>query len=184
MLERFPWSFMFNPARMKEIVEEVKAMGIDPSEKKFLRATFVLRSMSKSTLEKKIGIFKQWGWCDQDILEAFRKHPSSMAISEENFVAIMKFLVNKIGLSSHLIAKQPALFGRSLEKRIIPRALFAQELLSLGLIKDFKLSTLFITSEKKFLMMFVHRHHKKAPELLKLYGEKVKYSRKMISELI
>ncbi|XWS14048.1 hypothetical protein CRYUN_Cryun36dG0090300 [Craigia yunnanensis] len=81
-----------------------------------------------------------------------------MNISEEKIVAIMDFLVNKMGFQSLLIANQPSVLTRSFEKRIVPRGLFAQDLLSKGLIKNFILSSVFDASEKVFLQWFVNKY--------------------------
>ncbi|XVF62624.1 hypothetical protein PTKIN_Ptkin09bG0023300 [Pterospermum kingtungense] len=179
IFHRKPRTFMFNPVRFKEVVEEVKRMGIPSDRKKFLEAIFALRSMSKSTLENKFAVYRRWAWSDQEILEAFRKYPTCMTVSEEKIMAIMNFLVNKMGYSTTLVAKQPSILHRSLKRRIVPRALFAQELLSQGLITDIKLSVLFDTTEEVFLKRFVNRHADRAPELLKLYEEKQNTSEKM-----
>ncbi|MBA0849973.1 hypothetical protein Goshw_023592 [Gossypium schwendimanii] len=132
LLNRQPRSLLYNPVRLKEIVEEVKGMGIDSSTTKFLAAVIALTSMSKSTLEKKFDVYRRWGWSDQEIREAFQRYPSCVTASEGKIMAIMDFLVNKMGYHSNLVAKQPSIFSQSLEKRIVPRALFARELLSLG----------------------------------------------------
>ncbi|XP_022761220.1 transcription termination factor MTERF8, chloroplastic-like [Durio zibethinus] len=178
MLHRHPRSFICDPARFKEIVEEIKRMGFDSSRLKFVYAAIALRSMSKSTLEKKFDVYRRWGWSDQEIFEAFQKHPSCMRVSEVKIMAIMDFLVNKMGFNSTFVAKQSSILSHSLEKRIVPRALFVQEFLSQGLVNDLKLSVLFDTSEKVFLRIFVNRHSNEAPELLKLYEEKLNISRK------
>ncbi|TYI95845.1 hypothetical protein E1A91_D01G027400v1 [Gossypium mustelinum] len=178
VLNRQPRSLLYDPVRLKEIVEEVKRMGIGSSRMKFLVAVQAFRSMSKSTLEKKIDVYRRWGWSDQEINEAFGRYPLCMTVSEEKTMAIMDFLVNKMGYSSTLIAKEPCLVTRSLEKRIIPRAVFARELISQGLVNEFKLSTLFETSEKVFIRMYIDRFVNEAPELLKLYKEKLKISEK------
>ncbi|MFQ6666307.1 hypothetical protein Gotur_032706, partial [Gossypium turneri] len=175
LLNRHPRTFLYSPVRLKEIVEEVKGMGIDSSTKKFLVAVLALRSMSKSTLEKKFDVYRRWGWSDQEIREAFQRYPPCIAVSEDKIMAIMDFLVNKMGYNSTLIAKQSSVLSRSL-RIIVPRALFAQELLSQGLVNDLKLSVLFDTSEKVFIRMFVDRFVNKAPDLLKLYKEKLKIS--------
>ncbi|KAE8714430.1 hypothetical protein F3Y22_tig00110197pilonHSYRG00002 [Hibiscus syriacus] len=44
------------------------------------------------------------------------------------------------------------------------------------LIKDFSLSTLYVTPEKVFIEKFVNQHEDRAPELLKLYEEKVEFA--------
>ncbi|XP_016724266.1 transcription termination factor MTERF15, mitochondrial isoform X2 [Gossypium hirsutum] len=177
-LHRKPRTLMFNPVRLEEIVEEVKRMGIDSSRKKFLVAVYAFRSMSKSTLEKKIDVYRRWGWSDQAINEAFRRYPMCMTVSEDKIMSTMDFLVNKMGYSLTRIAKQPSFLTRSLEKRIMPRALFARELISQGLVNEFKLSVLFDASEKVFIRMYIDRFVNKAPELLKLYREKLKISGK------
>ncbi|XP_012453045.2 uncharacterized protein LOC105775041 [Gossypium raimondii] len=179
LLNRHPRTFLYSPVRLKEIVEEVKGMGIDSSTKKFLVAVLALRSMSKSTLEKKFDVYRRWGWSDQEIREAFQRYPPCIAVSEDKIMAIMDFLVNKMGYNSTLIAKQSSVLSRSL-RIIVPRALFAQELLSQGLVNDLKLSVLFDTSEKVFIRMFVDRFVNKAPDLLKLYKEKLKISEKKL----
>ncbi|XVE82096.1 hypothetical protein DITRI_Ditri15bG0119600 [Diplodiscus trichospermus] len=169
-----PRMLMFGSVvRFKEIVEEVKRMGIDSSKMKFLVAIVALRSMSKSTLEKKFDIYRRWGWSDQEICEAFRKYPRCLTVSEDKIMAVMDFLVNKMGFDSTLVAKKSSVLLQSLEKRIVPRALFALELLSRGLVNDFTLSVLFDTSEEVFLRILVNRHADKALELLKLYEQKL-----------
>ncbi|XVE82105.1 hypothetical protein DITRI_Ditri15bG0120500 [Diplodiscus trichospermus] len=105
MLFRQPRALMFNSVRLKEVVEEVKRMGIDSSRNKFVGAAFALRSMCKSTLEKKFDIYRRWGWSDQEIREAFIKHPVCLKVSEDKIMAIMDFLVNKMGFDSTLVAK-------------------------------------------------------------------------------
>ncbi|PPE02316.1 hypothetical protein GOBAR_DD00650 [Gossypium barbadense] len=179
LLNRHPRIFLYNPVLLKEIVEEVKGMGINSSRKKFLAAVHALTSMSKSTLEKKFDVYRRWGWSDQEIHEAFQRYPSCITASEDKIMAIMDFLVNKMGYNSTLIAKQSSVLSRSL-RIIVPRALFAQELLSQGLVNDLKLSVLFDTSEKVFIRMFVDRFVNKAPDLLKLYKEKLKISEKKL----
>ncbi|XP_022760525.1 transcription termination factor MTERF6, chloroplastic/mitochondrial-like [Durio zibethinus] len=173
MFNYHPRSFVMHPDRFKEIVKEVKEMGFNPLLLKFLLAVIMFRKVSKPAMERKFDVYKKWGWSEQEIWEAFRKYPGVLEASKEKIAAIMDFLVNKMGFQSLLIANQPSIFGRSLEKVIVPRGLFAQDLLSKGLIKDFRLSALFGTSEKVFVQKFVNQYEDKAPELLKLYKEKM-----------
>ncbi|XVE65640.1 hypothetical protein DITRI_Ditri08aG0016400 [Diplodiscus trichospermus] len=168
-----PKSFVVLPDRFKEIVKEVKEIGFNPLLVKFILAVIMFRKVSKPAMERKFDVYKEWGWSEQEIWEAFRKHPGTLEASKEKIAAIMDFLVNKMGFKSLVIAKHPTIFGRSLEKRIVPRGLFARELLSKGLIKNFGFSALFDTSEKQFVERFIDQYEDKAPELLKLYKEKM-----------
>ncbi|MBA0780315.1 hypothetical protein Gotri_004431 [Gossypium trilobum] len=168
-----PRSFVVNPDTFKEIVKEVKEMGFDPLLPKFLFAVVVFRKISKPAIERKFEVYKKWGWSEKEIWEAFRLYPGVMESSEVKIAGIMDFLVNEMGFESLLLANQPFVLARSLEKRIVPRGLFAQDLLSKGLIKSFGLSALFNTSEKVFVERFVNRYEDKAAELLSLYKEKM-----------
>ncbi|KAB2062795.1 hypothetical protein ES319_A10G175200v1 [Gossypium barbadense] len=145
-------------------------MGFDPLLPKFLFAVVVFRKISKPAIERKFEVYKKWGWSEKEIWEAFRRYPG--IVLEEKIAGIMDFLVNEMGFESSLLANQPFLLARSLEKRIVPRGLFAQDLLSQGLIKSFGLSALFNTSEMVFVERFVNRYEDKAAELLSLYKEK------------
>ncbi|XVF62623.1 hypothetical protein PTKIN_Ptkin09bG0023200 [Pterospermum kingtungense] len=167
-----PRCFVAKTDRFKGIVEEVKEMGFNPLLIKFLQAVIILKKVTKPALDKKFDVYKKWGWSEPEIWEAFRRYPSVMESSAEKIMTIMDFLVNEMGFESSFIAKHPSLFARSFEKRILPRGLFAQDLLSKGLIKNFEFS-LFHSSEKVFIQRFVNRYECEHPELLMLYNEKL-----------
>ncbi|KAL5541819.1 hypothetical protein UlMin_009529 [Ulmus minor] len=171
-------TFISSSVRFREIVEEVKEMGFNVSQRNFLLAMSVFRAMKKSTWEKKVGVFMKWGWSEEDVYKAFKRNPWCMMASEEKIVAYMDFFTNKMGWKAELLAKRPAFLTLSLKKRVIPRALVFEVLLSKGLVKkDLSPRKLFDTTEKKFLQTFVLRYEKEAPELLKLYKKKLALSK-------
>ena len=47
--------------------------------------------MTKSTWDKKVDTYKKWGWTDDEILAAFKKHTWCMMVSEEKMTAVMDF---------------------------------------------------------------------------------------------
>ena len=96
----------------------------------------------------------------------------------DKIMAIMDFLVNKMDMESSAIANRPDVIVHSMEKRLIPRAAVFHFLLSKGLInrKDTNLISLFKVSEKTFLQRFVNSYEE-APQLLKLYREKLGISK-------
>ncbi|KAA8527475.1 hypothetical protein F0562_034810 [Nyssa sinensis] len=152
LLTQQPRAFMTNTDNFKKIVEEVKKMGFDPLRVKFVIAIYALRAMSKSVWKKKMEVFKKWGLSEDEVLVAFGKHPWCMITSEDKIMRVMDFFVNKMGWDSSIVAKRPVLLSLSLEKRIIPRYLVYQVLLSKGLIKkDFNLVTMLVCPEKVFL---------------------------------
>ena len=175
LLSIHPRALMVKQSHFRKVLEEVKEMGFDPSKKAFSAAVYGLRGMSKTTWERKINVFKSWGWSEEDIRLACLKLPWTMMRSKDKIMAGMDFFVNRMGMRSSIIAHYPILLGLSLEKRIIPRYSVVQILLSKGLIKkDFSLSAVFNSTEQAFLDKFVNVFKEEAPQLLNLYHEMVK----------
>ncbi|XP_059654580.1 uncharacterized protein LOC132301334 [Cornus florida] len=173
-----PRAFVCSTDRSKEIVEEAKKMGFNPENVTFALAVNALRAMSKSTWEKKVEVYKKWGLSEEEILVAFKKTPWCMVVSEEKIMAIMDFFVNKMGLESSIVVRYPGLITQSLKRKIIPRCLVYEILLSKGLIKkDFGLNLMFVSTESYFLQKYVKKYEEEAPELLKLYQEKLNLSK-------
>ncbi|KAL6344047.1 hypothetical protein AAG906_027820 [Vitis piasezkii] len=121
LLMNQPMAFMVRPNLFRENLEEVKKMGFNPSQMKFVIAIQAIRAGGKSSWERKIDIYKRWGWSEEEILLAFTKSPWCMIYSEDKIMATMDFFVNKMGRESSSIARRPQLISPSLEKRIIPR---------------------------------------------------------------
>ena len=166
--------FMVRPNLFRKNLEEVKKMGLNPSLMNFVVAVKAIRGW-----ERKIDLYKRWGWSEEDIRLAFVKSPWIMIYSADKIMEKMDFFVNEMGRDSSLIAHRPILLGFSLEKRIIPRHSVAQVLLSKGLInEDFSLTILFESSEMKFLRKFVYPYKDEAPQLFNLYQEKLNLSKK------
>ncbi|KAK6254532.1 Transcription termination factor [Theobroma cacao] len=173
LLHWLPKAFFRAPVQVKENAEKLKGMGFNPERVIYLVAVYALGSLSKSTLEKKFDTFKKCGWSEEEVLEAFRRYPLIMTISEDKIMAVMDFLMSKMGFEVSSLAKYPRILAMSLEKRLVPRGLFAQDLLSKGLLEEkIRLPKLFESSKELFLNRFVYAYGEKAPELLKLYEEK------------
>ncbi|GMJ14069.1 hypothetical protein like AT5G07900 [Hibiscus trionum] len=172
-----PSTFVSSPDKFKFMVEEAKELGLNPSKPVFMVALFAISSMSKETWKRKIEVFKKLGWSEEEIFEAFQRYPSFIRLSEDKFMVTMDFLVNKMGFPSNLIAKRPRILLMSIEKKIVPRGLFALDLLSKGVIKRINLHALFETSDHAFIEKFINRHKEEASQLLKLFHEKLDLSK-------
>ncbi|KAK8984040.1 hypothetical protein V6N11_029369 [Hibiscus sabdariffa] len=173
-----PSTYVSSPNKFKVMVEEAKELGLNPSKPVFMVALFAMSSMSKATWERKIEAFKKLGWSEELVFEAFQRYPSFIRLSEDKFMVTMDFLVNKMGFPSYRIAKRPRILLMSIEKKIVPRGLFALDLLSKGVIKSINFHALFETSDHAFIEKFINRHKAEASQLLKLYHEKLDLSKK------
>ncbi|OMO95360.1 Mitochodrial transcription termination factor-related protein [Corchorus olitorius] len=152
----YPNAFVTSSDYFKEIVKKVKERGFNPLEWKYLYAVVVLRQNSKSNWESKFDVYKKWGLSEKQIWEAFLKYPCVMAASEDKIAKTMEFLINTMGIEPSAIANQGGVFRQSLERNIVPRGLFVQDLISNGIAIKFTLSSLFDISEQRFLKRFVY----------------------------
>ncbi|GAV74910.1 mTERF domain-containing protein, partial [Cephalotus follicularis] len=164
--------------RFSEVVKEVKSMGFNPLSPMFVVATRAVAELSKSTRERKIDIYKRWGWSKEEVLVAFGKHPMMFRISEIKIMRGMDFFVNKMGWESIYMAKYPYLLGLSMEKRILPRCSVIQILYSKGLISRSNFAYPLVISEEMFLQNYVTPYEDQVPHLVKLYQEKMDLSNK------
>ncbi|KDP26009.1 hypothetical protein JCGZ_21042 [Jatropha curcas] len=147
-------------------------MGLNPLVLNFVVAIHAIRGFSKSTWEKKIDIYKKWGWSKEESIMAFGKHPWCMMASEKKIMAMMDFYINKMGQDSSYIAQSPVLLSLSLEKRVMPRCSVLKFLWSKRLIRPANLLWPLLISEERFLCKFVTPYEEEAPHLLKLYQQK------------
>ncbi|KAJ4829045.1 hypothetical protein Tsubulata_031704 [Turnera subulata] len=172
------WLFLSAPqllsflGRLKQIFEEVKKMGFDPSKFSFVLALKAVSSHSKSSWEKKVVIYKSFGWSEEEFLVMFKKYPLCMTYSETKLRGLLDFYVNTLGWEPSDIVRYPAILGLSFEKRIIVRDSVIQFLLSKGLIEKVAYSPrVFLFTEESFLNKYVNCYED-ADKLLKLYRQK------------
>ncbi|KAK9135122.1 hypothetical protein Syun_014452 [Stephania yunnanensis] len=158
-----------NDDRFEELVRNVSEMGFDPSSPLFVYAVDVLSGMKRNTLEAKIQLFKSHGWSEDEIASAIRRQPFCVSLSEEKLDKGLDFFMNKLKWKPSEFMKYSYLLGLSLEKRVIPRWMVIQCLLSKCLIKDVKISSVLLLTEAKFLQKFLVKYESEAPEILKLY---------------
>ncbi|KAK6913797.1 Transcription termination factor, mitochondrial/chloroplastic [Dillenia turbinata] len=170
-----PRVLMTNNDSFKDIVENVEKMGFNPLRLKFVLAIHAKRAMNVSTWERKIEVYKKWGWSEEDVLVAFGKHPWCLMASEDKITRVMDFLVNEIGFESSSIVKRPAIFTLSLDKRIVPRCSIIQILVSRGVLKmNSGFLRMLDISEKDFLERVSNCCKEDATELVKMYHEKLR----------
>ncbi|XP_077247617.1 uncharacterized protein LOC143887414 [Tasmannia lanceolata] len=156
-----------------EVVMEVKEMGFDPASSLFVVAVIALSVMSKPTWERKSEVFRSFGWSDDEILSAFKKQPWYMITSEKKVKKVMDFFVHKMDRNPSFLSRHPNLLLLSLEKRIRPRCMVLQVLVSKDILeKDFNLSTILILSEKEFMVNYVTKNEERVPEILSAYQGK------------
>lgn len=155
----------------KEIVSEIVGMGFNP-----LKTAFVTAMHSRTgkgnihVWERCYETYSNWGWSQDDINMAFRKHPNCMLLSEKKISRFLDFVVNKMRRDSRSIARVPYIIFYSMEKRIIPRYSVLHHLFLNGFVKEnWSLATVMCPAEEKFLENYVKHYLKELPQLLCIY---------------
>ncbi|XP_011651042.1 transcription termination factor MTERF6, chloroplastic/mitochondrial-like isoform X2 [Cucumis sativus] len=173
-LQRHPKLFSTSPIRFKEIVERVTEMGFNPQRLLFVVAVSAMQSITKSTWNKKVEVYRKWGLSEEELSLAFRKNPLCITFSEDKINGGMDFFVNKIGCEPSFVARRTLLISLSLKKRLFPRGFVYQVLLSKGLIRKHEyLFLLFESPEKRFIEKIINPHKEQIPGLLKMYKQKL-----------
>ncbi|MED6182268.1 hypothetical protein PIB30_027109 [Stylosanthes scabra] len=172
LLRQWPWLISFNSESIKRTVEEVIELGIDPQRANFVPALYA-KLLPKSTWDKKVEFYKKFGLTDDDIRKAFVKHSFCMMLSEQKIEATMEFFVKELGWEPADVAQYPVLLALNLDKRVVPRAAVVKILISNGVIKSGRHLSAYTAKEEAFLEKYVNRFKDQAPELLKLYREKM-----------
>ncbi|OVA02269.1 Mitochodrial transcription termination factor-related [Macleaya cordata] len=172
-----PRSLTQNIHRFKEIVEMVKKIGFDPLSPMFSHAVRAIAGMSKSSWERKLMVYREYGWTDKDILFAFKKQPYCMIISEEKIRRGVEFFLEKLKWKPAEILFSPNLLALSLEKRIVPRCAVLKILYSKGIIrKKVNLCTVLKYAERDFLEKYVIKYQETIPEVLKAYKVGIEFA--------
>ncbi|KAL2339055.1 hypothetical protein Fmac_013501 [Flemingia macrophylla] len=158
---------------LKTVIHEVKLLGFDPSKLGFTVALLAKRAVSKSLWDAKVDAFRRWGWSEDEVLAAFRNQPSVMLRSMDKINGVLAFWMGRLGWDHSALVASPTLFSYSLEKRVIPRALVVQHLISRGLIKKgASLVTPFSMTDEAFLQKYVKCFEDETSTLLELYQGK------------
>ncbi|WCJ18923.1 Mitochondrial transcription termination factor family protein [Euphorbia peplus] len=114
-------NFIINPEMFKLIVKRVDEMGVDRESKKFLGAVRVMGSMSRKNWELKLKLFRDLGFSEKNISNAFRVSPQAFGVSERKIKEVMQLLLSVEEFSISDVVCNPVLLTYSVEKRFQPR---------------------------------------------------------------
>ncbi|KAK7348219.1 hypothetical protein VNO80_22769 [Phaseolus coccineus] len=164
------WPSILCTYNLSHTVSELKEMGFETSTSTFAVAMLARRTVNKAKWDDKVEVFKKWGWSEEHVLVAFKKHPYCMLTAREKTDAVFSFWVEVLGYNSLELLKYPVIFQLSLPKRIVPRSLVLRFLAKEGLRKKGASNcTPILVTENAFLNKFVNCFEKHSSQLLKMY---------------
>ncbi|RXI05210.1 hypothetical protein DVH24_006467 [Malus domestica] len=163
LLAYHPKVFMRKPKELGGLVDEVKQMGFNLQKSNSVIAIYALCGNNRSVWNRSRQLYKRWGWSEDDVLSAFRRHPRCMTMSEKKLMLAMDFLVN---------VRDGVVLKNDCKTATGPPLQFGEEVGSKG-IENLSLYSLLVPAEKYFLERFVARYINEVPQLLSVYQGKV-----------
>ncbi|XP_060197927.1 transcription termination factor MTERF4, chloroplastic-like isoform X2 [Lycium barbarum] len=171
IFNRHPRFLLNNPEWLESAVNRLeKNFHMSRESGMFLHGIVVLGSLDESKLQRKLGIFRSFGWSDSDICKMVRKLPYCLASSETEIRITLKFFMNELGYEPSYLASHATLLKHSLEKRIRPRNEILKFLKENQLItRNLSLYTVVKHTELQFLKKYVLPFRAEMPEAYDLY---------------
>ncbi|XP_071731992.1 transcription termination factor MTEF18, mitochondrial-like [Rutidosis leptorrhynchoides] len=148
-----PEKLMVSPKLLESKMSYVEEkLGISRDLPSFIHAVSVTLYCTDSDIEKKMQIFKSFGWSDSEIAMLFRNQPYCLNKSDGNLVEKLEYYMNEIGYTPLYLISCNSFFTFSLKKRVIPRNKMLSILKEKALVNEKpNLITIVSWSEQKFL---------------------------------
>ncbi|CAL5037653.1 unnamed protein product [Urochloa decumbens] len=156
---------------VREAVTHIDKIGVPRSSRMFYYALMSFAIPNKEKLANKFAILEMYGWSKEDVLEAVRKMPGILTMSDDRLRRNVEFLTRDVELETHYIAQRPVLIKYSLERRLLPRHCLIKVLKEKGLL-DAEFGFYYVASltEKKFCNKFIGPYKEKVPGLATIYA--------------
>jgi mTERF domain-containing protein len=151
-----------------ETFAAMKELGVSPSHGIFPHAFAVLARMYPSGWKRKMDNYLSLGWTEDQVKQAFVRHPYCISVSADKVRLIWHFFADKLGWSPEYVSASPMVFSLSYEKRLLPRYRVLDILVSKGHIRSIRIAHL-ILGEKKFVEKYVTSYMETIPQVLEAY---------------
>jgi len=145
-------------------------LGFKKGTKMFALALRAILGLGEENLNRRRQFLISFGFSENQISGLCRRKPSILRIREEKVKRNVDFVVNIVGLPLADLVKYPNLFGYRVETRMIPRYRVMKALKSMHVqVPKEKESSIFISTEKRFLEKYVYSDAEYSSLLLDIY---------------
>ncbi|KAG1327699.1 transcription termination factor MTERF8, chloroplastic [Cocos nucifera] len=170
LLITHPRSLIETADQFEKTFNAIKGMGMSPSTSMFAHALGVFAQLHKTTIERKLENYLSLGWSQEQVLEAFAKHPYCMTVSDEKVRRNMEFFAEKLKWGPAYVSANPVVLSLSFEKRIVARCSVLEMLASKGLVKGDVKARHLMMGEKNFIENYVIKYKGEVPEVVDAMG--------------
>jgi len=162
-----PAVIMQSPDRINEIVDAARRVGVEPGSPMFVYVFAIFTKMKPATLGSKVALLRRLGFDDGSVTQMIRRYPAALAISEKKISETVGFLTGKAGMSLEEIMPYPTMLVRSLAAHSRRCAVFAVLRRAGKQSGQYRLPVALVSSEKRFLEVYVLPHADELPDLLR-----------------
>ena len=148
-------------------------VGVSRGSSEFFRCFHAIASSSLERMEKKMDVYRGFGFSDDELSLLFKNQPYCFALSEDTIREKLSFFVGELEYTPSYLATCPSLFSLSLEKRVKPRNEVLKILKERMLLGSKSLITLVNYPELRF-QEFLKRFENEVPSLYETYASSLR----------
>ncbi|XP_062181647.1 uncharacterized protein LOC133885896 [Phragmites australis] len=164
------------PDRIREIFEDLKALGLRVTDTGFLYGIRVMCSLSRETWLRKVALYRSFGVSEGQLLRAFKTQPTMLLVADESVKKKLRFFLDELKFELSDVMRQPLALSLSLEKNIMPRCAVLSLLMREGKIEPkTKFLPALLCNSKVFAERFVLKHATDLPNVVKAFEGKIKF---------
>nr|XP_043617159.1 uncharacterized protein LOC122588996 [Erigeron canadensis] len=148
-------------------------VGVSRGSNEFFRCFHAITSSSVVAMDKKMDVYKRFGFSDTELSLLFKNQPYCFALSEDTIREKLSFYMNELGYTTSYLVTCPSLFSLSLKKRVKPRNEIIKILKERMLLGSKSLITLVTYPELKF-QEFLRSFKDEIPDLCETYASSLR----------
>ncbi|KAJ0803068.1 putative transcription regulator mTERF family [Helianthus annuus] len=170
VITRQPRLLIMSESDLKELVSKVLDMGFSIDNRMLVHAIYTVSCLSDKTFERKLDLFRSYGFTKDEFLSMFKKAPGLLRVSEAKLKTGIGFFVNTVKFDREVLVRRPSCLMLSLEERVIPRFKVLDMMMSKRILKKMpKFLNVMWLPEDEFLEKFISKDRNHAEELLLAY---------------
>lgn len=156
-------------------------LGFDGDSAMFVFGIFALQWVTDEKFESKFGIFKSYGWDENDIMIMARGNPIVLTASDAKIKRGLHLFMEELGYDPRFLAAYPALLMFSMERRIRPRIAVLQVLKDKKLIKEsHNIYAAISKKESEFMHKFIEPYKLLVPCIYDVYSNNMRAPAKAV----
>ncbi|KAJ0629557.1 putative transcription regulator mTERF family [Helianthus annuus] len=130
VITRQPRLLIMSESDLKELVSKVLDMGFSIDNRMLVHAIYTVSCLSDKTFERKLDLFRSYGFTKDEFLSMFKKAPGLLRVSEAKLKTGIDFFVNTVKLIGRCWFVGPRKMPKFLNVMWLPEDEFLEKFIS------------------------------------------------------